>query len=62
MLKVASVLSEGNPEMRVDLYYVNGKVYFGELTLTAACGFMNHFTDEFMIALGSRVILPYDKK
>lgn len=62
MLKVASVLSEGNPEMRVDLYYVNGKVYFGELTLTAACGFMNHFTDEFMIALGSRNILPCDKK
>lgn len=61
MLKVASVLSEGNPEMRVDLYEVGGKVYFGELTLTAAGGFMNHFTEEFMKICGSMIVLPIDK-
>lgn len=58
MLKIAARLSEGNPEMRVDLYEVGGKVYFGELTMTAACGLMNHFTDEFMTLMGSKVVLP----
>lgn len=58
MLRMASVLSEGHPEMRVDLYEVNNKVYFGELTLTAACGFMNHFTEDFMITAGNCITLP----
>lgn len=58
MLEVAARLSEGNPEMRVDLYEVGGKIYFGELTMTAACGLMNHFTDEFLTLMGSKVTLP----
>lgn len=62
MLRVAKILSKGNPEMRVDLYEVDNKVYFGELTLTSACGFMNHFTDDFLKILGSLVVLPCDKK
>ena len=57
MLNIAAKLSEGNPEMRVDLYEVGGKVYFGELTMTAACGLMNHFTDEFLILMGSKISL-----
>ena len=60
MLKIARLLSEGNPEMRVDLYEVAGKVYFGELTLTAAGGFMSHFTKEFLDILGTMVVLPID--
>lgn len=62
MLRIAGILSKGNPEMRVDLYEVDGNVYFGELTLTAACGFMNHFTDDFLKLLGSMVVLPTDEK
>lgn len=58
MLNIAAKLSEGNPEMRVDLYEVGGKVYFGELTMTAACGLMNHFTDEFLTLMGSKISLP----
>lgn len=61
MLRIASTLSKGEPEMRVDLYDVDNKVYFGELTLTAACGFMNHFTEDFMNTLGSLVVLPCEK-
>ena len=60
MLRIARILSEGNPQMRVDLYEVEGKVYFGELTLTAACGFMNNYTEDFLNKLGSLVILPHD--
>lgn len=58
MLRVAGKLSEDNPEMRVDLYEVDGKVYFGELTMTAACGLMNHFTNDFLTLMGSKVNLP----
>ena len=32
MLKIARTLSAGHPHVRVDLYEVNGRVYFGELT------------------------------
>ena len=33
MVKLASALSKGYPQLRVDFYEVNGRVYFGELTL-----------------------------
>jgi hypothetical protein len=57
MLRMASELSSGHPQMRVDLYEVGGKVYFGELTLTSACGLMDYFTPEFLLQLGEKVKL-----
>lgn len=62
MLRYASVLSEGNEQMRVDMYEVDNKVYFGELTLTSACGYMNYFTEEFLNMCGDMVVLPTDQK
>ena len=41
MLKVAECLSEGFPQVRVDLYYNNNQVYFGELTFTSYGGSMD---------------------
>ena len=32
MFEIASILSKGQPFVRVDLYNVDGKIYFGELT------------------------------
>lgn len=32
MLKLAEILSDGFPHVRVDFYFVNGKIYFGEMT------------------------------
>ena len=58
MIKIATVLSKGNEQMRVDLYEVGNKVYFGELTMTSACGYMDYFTNEFLILMGSKVMLP----
>lgn len=52
MIKIASHLSEGFPQMRVDLYEVNGKVYFGEITLTSMGGRMNYFSKEFLVTMG----------
>jgi len=34
MKSLASKLSKGIPQLRVDFYEVNGKIYFGELTFT----------------------------
>lgn len=33
MKELAAILSKGYPQMRIDFYEVNGKIYFGELTL-----------------------------
>ena len=39
MIKIAEILSEGIPEVRVDLYISNNKIYFGELTFFDGGGF-----------------------
>lgn len=54
MIAIAERLSQGFPELRVDLYNVNGKVYFGELTFTSQGGFMDYFTPEFNRLLGEK--------
>lgn len=38
MLAIARKLSEGIPHVRIDLYYINKKIYFGELTFYTASG------------------------
>ena len=38
MIRVAETLSEGFPLMRVDLYEINHRVYFGEMTLYPGSG------------------------
>lgn len=40
MIKIAQKLSDGIPFLRVDMYEVNGKVYFGELTFHPCAGMM----------------------
>lgn len=48
MCVMAENLAEGIPFVRVDLYVVNKKIYFGEMTFTPATGMLFHFTDEFL--------------
>lgn len=38
MFEIASILSKGHPFVRVDLYNIDGKIYFGELTFFPASG------------------------
>lgn len=40
MKEIAQTLSKGIPHVRIDLYEVNGKVYFGEFTFFDAGGFL----------------------
>lgn len=62
MIEIATALSKDQKQMRVDLYEVDDKLFFGELTLTSACGFMDYFTEKFLNTLGSKIILPCDIK
>lgn len=63
MLEVAERLSEGFPEVRVDLYYTNGKIYFGELTFTSLGGTMNFYTRDALLEMGGKIDLSgIDKK
>ncbi len=54
MISVASKLSVGFGFVRVDLYNVNGRVYFGELTFTPAAGHMKLQPDSWDAALGEK--------
>ena len=53
MLAIAKELSTGFPELRVDLYNIKGKVYFGELTFTSQGGINSFYTQEFLDYAGS---------
>lgn len=54
MLEIASKLSIGFPQVRVDLYNIGGKIYFGEMTFTSAGGHMNFYSDELLKIMGSK--------
>lgn len=53
MLNIAEKLSTGYPFIRVDLYNVNGKIYFGELTFFPNSGFGKFIPEEWDKILGS---------
>ena len=62
MLALAEKLSEGFYHMRVDLYSVNGKIYFGEMTFFSANGMAPFYPDEWDIIFGEWIKLPIESK
>ncbi len=62
MLEIAAKLSEGFPFVRVDLYNVGGRIYFGELTFYPWSGYVRFTPDEADFLLGEKMILPEKKK
>jgi len=52
MIEIAAILSNGFPHVRVDLYNVEGKIYFGEMTFTNGGGFDRILPIEYNIKLG----------
>ncbi len=46
MLRIGKKLSQDFPFVRVDLYFVNNKVYFGELSFYPNNGFVRYETEE----------------
>lgn len=59
MLEIAEKLAKPFPVVRVDLYNLNGRIYFGEMTFTSLGGLMDFYTDEFQILAGDLIDLNY---
>ena len=58
MKEIALKLSQGFAHIRVDLYYSNNKIYFGELTFYDSSGFDNLSSDSVDLEWGSWIKLP----
>ena len=61
MVRIANILCKGFKHVRVDLYNVDGKVYFGEMTFTNGSGFEGIYPTEYDYELGKLITLPTDK-
>lgn len=59
MIYVAETLTKPFPCVRLDLYNINGQVYFGEMTFTSQGGMMNNLTPDFLKKMGDMVDLNY---
>lgn len=57
MLEIAECLSGGIPFLRVDLYEINNRIYFSELTFYPAGGYMPFVPEEWDRKLGNELIL-----
>ena len=62
MLNIAKVLCEDFPAVRVDLYSINGTIYFGELTFFPWSGYVQYNPDSFDYEMGKKFILPDKSK
>lgn len=54
MLNIAKMLSKDFPAVRVDLYDIGGRIYFGELTFFPWSGYVQFTPDSFDIELGKK--------
>lgn len=60
MLKIAAVLSKNIPFLRVDLYNVGGKIYFGEMTFFPNGGFGTFTPEKWNDIMGEMIELEQD--
>lgn len=58
MIEVVKKLAEGLREVRVDLYNIDGKIYFGEMTFFNQSGFDLDITYDTDKKWGQKLILP----
>ena len=58
MKEIAKTLSAGIPHVRVDLYDINGKIYFGELTFSHWSGLVRFEPEEWDRTFGDWIKLP----
>lgn len=62
MIEIASTLSKDFPHVRVDLYFINEKIYFGELTFYLLSGYEKFTPDDFDYELGKKFLITENKK
>lgn len=58
MIEIAEKLSSGIPFVRIDLYNINGTIYFGEITFFPASGFGQFSPKQYDYILGKNIVLP----
>lgn len=58
LVKYAEILSESFPHVRVDMYDLDNKIYFGELTFFGSSGYLNYIPDSFDYEIGKNFYLP----
>lgn len=58
LLQIASKLSAGLPQARIDLYDINNHIFFGEITLSSNFGMMPYFTEQALNEMGAQFSLP----
>ena len=58
MIQIAEKLAYGIPEVRIDLYEINGRVYFGEMTFFSQSGWDTDITYEADKIMGEKIALP----
>lgn len=62
MIELSEVLSKGIPQVRVDWYIHDGKIYFGEMTFYTWAGWPHFTPKEWDAKLGEHFILPSEKR
>lgn len=62
MCLIAKTLSSGKKFLRVDLYQVNGQIYFGELTFSPCAGYMPFQPFSADRDLGKLIVLPSNRE
>lgn len=58
MTDIVKILARHFPAVRVDLYVIQGKIYFGELTFFSWSGYVIYSPDKFDFEAGEKFVLP----
>lgn len=58
MKELAKQLSKGMPDVRIDFYEIDGKIYFGEFTFFTNGGHSKYEPDKWNYIFGDWIKLP----
>ena len=58
MIRIAEILSKDFPQVRIDLYNQDGRIWFGEMTFYDNSGYIKFTPDKFDYKLGELFVLP----
>ena len=60
MIELTQILSQGFPFVRIDIYEVNDKIYFGEFTFFPGSGFGSLNPKKWNKILGDKLNINYN--
>lgn len=62
IVRFSEELSKGIPQVRIDWYVIDGKIYFGEFTFFTWSGYIHFEPKEWNLTMGEWLKLPEEKK